>query len=206
MWRAWYPTPVPSRFVVGLLAAAFLSASWAGPVHGESQRWVVVPGKSQVGFGGSHPLGAFSGKSEAPAGEFRADIADLKPGITGALTVEVATLRTGEASGDRNLRRALDAERHPEIRYTIQKVESSFPSLAENVDVLLTIRGLLSIRGVDRVVTFLGRVRLREGTLWVRGEAQINMSEFGVPRPRRWLLQAGDPVLVSFDLVLTKAQ
>ena len=109
------------------------------------------------------------------------DIEDLRKPIKGSLSAPVASLRTGKAGRDKDLRRALDGERHPEIRYRIDKVESSFSSLTENTDVLLTLHGVLSMRGTERPVSFMGRVRLRQGTLWVRGENRIRPADFGVP-------------------------
>jgi polyisoprenoid-binding protein YceI len=197
---------VLSRPVFVFLAATLLAASSPMPATGEIQRWTVEAGKSRAGFDAFHWLGDFSASSETPTGDFEADITDLKQPAKGTLTVPVATLRSGKAGRDKDIRRALDAERHPEIRYRIEKLESSFPSLAENNDVLLTIHGVLSMHGVERPVTFAGRIRLRQGTLWVRGESFIKPREFGVPLLRHWLLSMKDSVLATFDLVLSKAQ
>jgi hypothetical protein len=62
------------------------------------------------------------------------------------------------------------------------------------------------MRGVDRQVTFAGRLRQREGTLWVRGESWIRPTDFGVPLLRNWLISMKDGVLATFDLVLSKAK
>jgi polyisoprenoid-binding protein YceI len=196
---------VPSRLALALLACTVLGAPIPTPASAEIQRWTVEAGKSRAGFDAFHRLGNFSASSEAPTGEFEADIADLKQPVKGSLNVPVATLRSGKAGRDKDLRSALDVERHPEIRYRIEKLESSFPSLAENNDVLLTIHGVLSMHGVERPVTFAGRVRLRQGALWVRGESFIKPREFGVPLLRHWLLSIKDSVLATFDLVLNKA-
>ena len=163
-------------------------------------------GKSRVGFDAFHPLDNFSGASETPSGEVELDIEDLKKPIKGALTVPVASLRTGKAGRDKDLRRALDRERHPEIRYRIDKAESSFASLTDNTDVLLTLHGILSMRGTERPVSFMGRVRLRQGTLWVRGENRIRPADFGIPPLRSWLISMKEHVLATFDLVLSKAK
>ena len=162
--------------------------------------------KSRVGFDAFHSLDNFSGASETPSGEVELDIEDLKKPIKGALTVPVASLRTGKAGRDKDLRRALDGERHPEIRYRIDKVESSFASLTDNTDVLLTLHGILSMRGTERPVSFMGRVRLRQGTLWVRGENRIRPADFGIPPLRSWLISMKEHVLATFDLVLSKAK
>ena len=95
-------------------------------------------------------------------------------------------------------------EWHPDIRFTIQRVDASFPSVTDRSDVLLTINGLLQMRGVERLMVFPGRVRLREDRLWVRGERRLLMSEFGITAPKRFFLAVGDSILVSFDLLLAR--
>lgn len=197
---------MPSRRALAFLAATLLTTSIPTPAAAEIQKWTVEAGKSRAGFDAFHRLGNFSASSETPTGEFEADIADLKQPVKGSLSVPVATLRSGKTGRDKDILSALDVKRHPEIRYRIEKLESSFPSLAENNDVLLTIHGVLSMHGVERPVSFAGRVRLRQGTLWVRGESFIKPREFGVPLLRHWLFSMKDSVLATFDLVLSKAQ
>ena len=184
------------------MVSALLTAPLARDARAEPRRWVPVPGKNLVSFDASHVLGDFSGASEQATGEFEGDIADLKKGVTGWLAVPVRTIKTGDDSRDRDLWKALEHERFPEIRFAIERVETSFPSVSDQNDVLLTIHGTLTIHGVSRPMTFPGRVRLREGKLWVRGENRIKMSDFGVTPPRRLLLKVKDSVLASFNLNL----
>ena len=189
-----------------MLIVALCGVALSGSAIAETGRWVVESGRSHVGFDAFHSLGNFSGASETPSGEVELDIEDLRKPIKGALTVPVASLRTGKAGRDKDLRRGLDGERHPEIRYRIDKVESSFVSLTDNTDVLLTLHGVLSMRGTERPVNFMGRVRLRQGTLWVGGENRIRPGDFGIPPLRSWLVSMSEYVLARFDLVLSKAQ
>lgn len=198
--------PVPARLAAVLLTVALLGVPLAGSARAEAGRWVVESGKSRVGFDAFHPLGNFSGASETPSGEVELDVEDLKKPIKGSLTAPVASLRTGKAGRDKDLRRALDGERHPEIRFRIDKVESSFQSLTENTDVLLTLHGVLTMRGTDRPASFMGRVRLRQGTLWVRGENRLRPGDYGIPLLRSWLVSMKEYVLATFDLALNKAQ
>jgi polyisoprenoid-binding protein YceI len=197
--------PVPARLVAVLLALALFEISLPGSAIAEAERWVVDRGKSRVGFDAFHPFGNFSGASETPSGAVELDIEDLKKPIKGTLTAPVASLRTGKAGRDKDLRRALDGERQPEIRFRIDKVESSFPSLTENTDVLLTLHGVLSMRGIERPASFMGRVRLRPGgILWVRGESRLRPGDFGIPLLRPWLVSMKEHVLATFDLTLNK--
>ena len=194
------------RLTLALLSVALCGVGLSGSAIAATERWVVESDKSRVGFDAFHSFENFSGASETPSGEVELDIEDLKKPITGALTVPVASLRTGKAGRDKDLRRGLDGERHPEIRYRIDKVESSFVSLTDNTDVLLTLHGILSMRGTERPVSFMGRVRLRQGTLWVRGENRIRPVDFGIPPLRSWLINMKEHVLARFDLVLSKAK
>src|SRR5262249_20795295 len=116
--------------------------------------------------------------------------------------INPATLRTGVAGRDADMRRALAVTAYPDLRFSIERVEPSYHSVTDKADVLLTVGGLLLIRGVERPAIFPARVRLREDRLWVRGEGRLKMSDFGIERPRHFFLGMGDGVRVSFDLIL----
>jgi polyisoprenoid-binding protein YceI len=188
-----------------------LSLTWvlvlAVPVGAEMQRFTVESDQSRAGFDAFHTFVNFSLTSEAATGEIEADVSDLKQPTKGQFVVPVASLRSADPKRDRAVHRALDIEHHAEIRYRIDKVESSFTSLAENNDVLLTIRGVLTIRGEPRPVDFSGRVRLRPGgALWLRGESWIKPRDWGAVPIRIWLIPVRESVLATFDLILKKAQ
>src|SRR5262249_49830672 len=165
--------------------------------------WTPVAGKSNVTFNATFPLGDFSGTADDVTGEFRADPTDLRQGVTGVLRVKAAALRPGDDGRDHPMRGGLAAERYPEIRFTVEHVDASFPSLTDRGDVLLTIKGLMFIHGVERAMVFPGRVRLRDDRLWVRGENSLKMSEFGMKPPSRLFVSVKDTVLVSFDITLS---
>jgi polyisoprenoid-binding protein YceI len=186
---------------IGLLALLVL----APPAHAEPRTWAPVPGKSEVAFTASFPLGNFTGRTQEVTGDFRADPADLRTGVTGFLRVAPGRLTTGDEGRDRDMRKALATERYPEIRFTIERLEPSFPSTTDRADVLLTVSGVMLIRGVERRMAFPARVRRRDDKLWVRGEAEIRMSDYGIRPPTRFFLEVKDAVLVSFDVTLAAA-
>jgi hypothetical protein len=51
-------------------------------------------------------------------------------------------------------------------------------------------------------MTFPARVRLRDEKLWVRGEGELKMTDFGMMPPKRLFLEVGDRVRVAFDVTL----
>lgn len=184
-------------------------AAFPSLARADAQRFTVESAKSRVSFDAYHPwtIGVFSAASEGPTGEFEIDISDLRQPVKGGLTVSAAGFRSGDKGRDKDIRRALDVDHHPELQYRIDKMDSSFPSLAENNDVILTIHGVLSVKGVERPTTFAGRIRLRPGgALWIRGESWLKPRDWGVPLIRSWLVSMKDSVLAIFDLTLNKSQ
>jgi polyisoprenoid-binding protein YceI len=172
------------------------------PAEADLRRWTPVAGQSEVGFRASFPLGDFAGRTQEISGEVRADPSDLRQGISGEVQIRPSGLRTGDDARDRDMYKTLAIDRFPEIRFTVIQVEASFPSMTDRADVLLTVSGVMSIRGVKRPMAFPARVRLRDDKLWVRGEGELKMSEFGIRPPSRLFLDVKDAVVVSFDLLL----
>jgi len=191
------------------LCVLVAGAAFPSLARADTQRFTVESAKSRVSFDTFHPwtIGVFSAASEGPTGEFEIDISDLRQPVKGGLTVSAAGFRSGDKGRDKDIRRALDADHHPELQYRIDKMDSSFPSLAENNDVILTIHGVLSVKGIERPTTFAGRIRLRPGgALWIRGESWLKPRDWGVPLLRSWLVNMKDSVLAIFDLTLNKSQ
>ena len=187
---------------------ACLVLVWLGPVpaFAETARWVPVQGQSLVSFDASFPAADFSGFGRDLTGEFEVDASDLGQGVTGRLTVQVGTMTTGSDGRDKDMYKALAADRNPTMFFVIQTVDApSFPlGVAEHTDTLLTIQGRLSIAGVERVKRFSGRVRMKQGRLWVRGESRFKMSDFAVKPPQYLLFRVKDEVGVGFDLLLER--
>jgi polyisoprenoid-binding protein YceI len=181
------------------LAIACLSAS---PALAEPPRWVTVSGRCFISVDVDFAPGAFSGLGREVSGEFQANPWNLGDGVSGQLTVRVASLSTGVDGRDKEMLKALAVERYPTMAFAIQAVSASFPSISEHSDVLLTVQGRLTIAGVDRVKRFSGRVRWKDHRLWVRGETRFKMTDFGIKPPKYLLLSVKDEVGVGFDLLL----
>ena len=194
------------RSAAALVWLVITGLGTSSPAFGEPARWVPVSRQSIVSFDASFPPADFSGYCRDLSGEFEADADDLSRGVSGRLTVQVAGLSTGNEGRDKEMWKALSADRHPTMYFVIQTVEApSFPpGVADHTDTLLTIQGRLSIAGIERVKRFSGRVRLKQGRLWVRGESRFKMSDFGIKPPQYLLLPVKDEVGVGFDLLLER--
>lgn len=177
----------------------------AASAAGEPRSYAVVAGKSRVTFEASYPLGDFSGTTEEVAGSLRLDPTNVALAVAGSVRVDAAKFRTGNDRRDSDLRRTLETDRYGDIRFSTEEVKSSFPSLAAGADVTLRISGTLRIRDVERVTTWTGRARLEGGWIWVRGETDLRLTDFGITPPKKFFLAVGDAVRASFDLRLAPA-
>lgn len=190
--------------LVAILLFAFLLVPTGA--DGEPKSYTVVAGKSRATFDARHPLGDFSGATEGVTGQLRLDPANISLGVAGSVTANPAGLRTENARRDSDLRKTLEADRYGEVRFNAQEVKSSFSSLAEHTDVILRISGVLRIRGVERPTTWTARARLEGGMIWVRGETDLKLTDFGITPPKRFFLAVGDGVRAGFDLRLAPAE
>jgi len=172
----------------------------------EPKSYAVIAGKSRATFDATYPLGDFSGATEAVTGQLRLDPANIPLGVTGSVTANPTGLRTDNARRDSDLRKTLETDRYGEVRFNAEEVKSSFPSLAEHTDVILRISGVLRIRGVERPTTWTARARLEGGMIWVRGETNLKLTDFGITPPKRFFLTVGDGVRAGFDLRLAPAE
>ena len=92
------------------------------------------------------------------------------------------------------MRRLLEVDRYPEIRFTIGAVEASFNSITAGRRCAPDRQGRTALRGVERPLTFLARARLRDDRIWVRGESGCASPTSASSPPSRFFFSVGDKV------------
>jgi polyisoprenoid-binding protein YceI len=119
------------------------------------------------------------------------------------VTIPVKSLKSGHDKMDDNMRKALKADKNPEIRYVLTTVEA-LPGEGKD-DFILRTAGTLSIAGAESPVTMdIAATRLADGTIKATATAAVKMTAFGVKPPTAMLgtIRCGDDVKVKFDLVV----
>ena len=113
-----------------------------------------------------------------------------------SLTVPVAQLECGNKTMNEHMRKALKAEANPQITWTMTSYE------VQGANVIIT--GKLTIAGKTNAIELRGTGSADNGTIRFKGSKQFKMTEYGVKPPSLMLgtMKVGDPVTVSFDLVL----
>jgi len=117
---------------------------------------------------------------------------------TASLAVPVAQLDCGNKTMNEHMRKALKAEANPQITWKL----TSYEVQGSNV----VISGKLTIAGKENAIELKGTGTADNGTIRFKGSKQFKMTEYGVKPPSLMLgtMKVGDPVTVSFDLVLSE--
>jgi hypothetical protein len=121
-----------------------------------------------------------------------------------AVVVAVAELQSGEADLDTNLRKALHADVHREIRYDMFGYEVR-PAKTSGTRLAIALHGRLTIAGAAHESEVLAEASpTTDGGLRFTGSRDLLMSAFGIKPPRLMLgaLKVADRVTVRFDLTL----
>lgn len=145
------------------------------------------------------------GEAEPPrgAGESLLDLARAD-GLKGlAVRVPVRGLKSGKGGLDKNMHKALRADKHPEIVFELESYALQ-PHPEERGAFRVKAAGSLSVAGERRPVELEADVRHAEGGLRVQGSEELLMSDFGIKPPAMMLgaLKTDDKVVIHYDLVL----
>jgi polyisoprenoid-binding protein YceI len=92
------------------------------------------------------------------------------------VSVKASTINTGNRMRDDHLRKKeyLDVERHPDIRFRSVSIAAGRETGS------YTVRGLLTIKGISREVSFPFRAEKKASAYLFTGSFQINRQDYGV--------------------------
>lgn len=167
-------------------------------VFDRRQRFAIVPALSRVGFDAKSTLHDFSGVTSSVEGELTVNLAHPGDRPAGTITAEAATLDTGLAGRDEDMRQTLAVDRYPTILFEWTGFVASTVD-PEARTITGTATGELTIRGQTREVSMLVRVSVDASKrVIIDGETSIRLSDFGVSPPTR----LGGTVKVDDELEL----
>ena len=131
--------------------------------------------RATLSFDGRATLGDFVGTTDSVRGQMKGG--DGLAAVTGWVEASVASLRTGNGKRDKDLRKSMEVEQHPTMRFDLASVE---PGTSAGDTVTLRLRGTLTIHGVQRQVDLPGKA-WPEGNDWrLRAEFPLNVKDYGV--------------------------
>ncbi|HKQ56983.1 MAG TPA: YceI family protein [Candidatus Eisenbacteria bacterium] len=134
--------------------------------------------------------------AEAVAGLIRAK------GVTGMdVVIQVTGMKSGKEGLDKNMYKALLAEKHPEIRFRMAGYEvGAVTDTVTRIDV----KGTLTVAGVDQEIAMAASMRRHGDAMRMTCDVPLLMTQFGVKPPKMMLgtIKTSDKVTVHFDLMI----
>lgn len=115
-----------------------------------------------------------------------------------SLTVAVAQLDCGNKTMNEHMRKALKADKNPQISWKMTSYDVQGASV--------TVDGKLTIAGKENAIQLKGTGTADNGVIRFKGSKQLNMTEYGVKPPSLMMgtMKVRDPVTISFDMVLSE--
>jgi hypothetical protein len=117
--------------------------------------------------------------------------------------VPVVSLLSDKEALDKNLRKAMKAEAHPNVQFVLKKYTIA-PGPAAGDTVAIEAEGLLTVAGQERPVSLVARAYPAAEGVWLEGSEKLLMSEYGIKPPKMFLgtLKVHDPITIHYRLLL----
>jgi polyisoprenoid-binding protein YceI len=138
---------------------------------------------------------------ELDAAGLAAPAATILKGVK--LTIPAKALKSEHDKMDENARKALKADKNPDIIYMLKAIEAVTGETKDGFT--LKAAGTLNIAGVENAVTAeIVATRQADGSIKATGTVPVKMTAFQVKPPTAMLgtIRCGDEVKVKFDLVV----
>lgn len=104
--------------------------------------------------------------------------------VIGRVEVRVADMRTGIGLRDRHLRGAMEADTFPTIRFDLVGV---IPEGHRGDTLVVAFQGQLTIHGLTKAIRVPGTVLIRPNEIHVTSRFTVDMREYGIRPPSRFL-------------------
>lgn len=117
-------------------------------------------------------------------------------------TLPVTSLKSEHKTMDNNTYKALKANKHPEIAYTLS---SATVTPVNATTYTIKTRGKLTIAGTTRETDVEGTAKLNaDNSITVTGSKKLRMTDYGVTPPKVMMIKTGNDLTISYNLRLTK--
>ena len=164
----------------------------------------VVPSTGISGtlsFDARATLGEFTGTTTRLAGQITGG-----PGletIRGWVEAPVDSIRTGNRLRDRDMRRALESDAHPHIRFDLAEIR---PSPIQGREMVATLVGRFTIHGTSRDVTLPATLTWGPDGIRLRALLPMDVRDYGITRLSKLLgtLRMHPDIVVRIDLLVSQ--
>lgn len=117
-------------------------------------------------------------------------------------TLPVTSLKSEHKTMDNNTYKALKADKHPEIAYTLS---SATVTPVNATTFTIKSRGKLTIAGTTRETEVDATAKLNaDNSISVSGSKKLRMTDYGVTPPKVMMIKTGNDLTISYQLKFIK--
>jgi polyisoprenoid-binding protein YceI len=156
-----------------------------------------------VSYNARATLGDFTGATDSVRGAMTGAGADLAA-VRGWVEVPVATLGSGNGKRDRDMRKSMETDRYPTMRFELTGVRVDS---ARGTTTWAALAGRLTIHGVTREVRLPAQVSGSGAEYRVMSDFTLNVKDYGVGGLSKMLglLKMNERIVVRVDVVFAVA-
>ena len=149
---------------------------WPIDLHAQSPHPVASGSVTEgtLSFDGHASAGDFTGTTSSVTGEIKG--AGEIEGVRGWVEAPVATLKTGNDRRDRDLNKSMETDKYPAMRFDLDGVTVS----GTGDSVPATLKGRLTIHGVERPVDLPASVVLGADKVHVHSDFPLNLKDYKI--------------------------
>src|SRR6266516_5550831 len=185
-----------------LICTSLVALLWATVAPAQSPIPAAPLVRGTLSFDGHATLGDFVGTTDSVRGEMTggAGLAAVRGWVEG----RVAALNSGNGKRDRDLRKSMEVDSFPTMRFDLADV---VPGATQGDSTAVTLRGRLTIHGVTRDADIPAHVWIAPDTIRVRGDFPLNLKDYRIGGLSKMLgiLKMHENIEVHVDLVFGKA-
>lgn len=117
-------------------------------------------------------------------------------------TMPVKSLKSEHKNMDNNTYKALKADKHPEIAYTLS---SATVTPVNATTFTINTRGKLTIAGTTMETDVNGTAKLNaDNSITVSGSKKLKMTDYNVTPPKVMMIRTGNDLTISYNLKFTQ--
>jgi polyisoprenoid-binding protein YceI len=162
--------------------------------------------ESRVWFDADARLHRFRGETQRLRGRFTLLRASPPQLADATVTIDAASLDTGNAERDADMRRDfLEVERFPTIEFRVDELLTP-QRQPDEASWDLVLQGMLTVHGVTRNVKVPTTVSFADERVTARGRLHLDMRDYNIRVPRLFLIPMKSEVLVAFEAVARPAR
>ncbi|ANS75072.1 hypothetical protein AWM70_11040 [Paenibacillus yonginensis] len=133
---------------------------------------------------------------------------DNPDAMTAIGTLDMTANDSGNKMRDDHIRGAefFDAGQYPEASFAAKSFDGLPKEWTDGTAVPFTMTGTLTVRGMEKEVTFDAQALYKGGQLLLSGTTMVTFSDFGMTNPHTVVLSTENDIKVQLELVLTKSE